>query len=185
MQFTMSRETHDTFRRAQALLRHAVPSGDAAEIFDRAITLLVENLERKRFAETSRPRTATSPADGSRHIPAAVRREVWRRDEGRCAFVGASGRCTETAFLEFHHVEPYAVGGPPTVANVELRCAAHNAYEARLFFGESVVREDTSMWSPHSSDPLRSAPPRAASPAPQLNGRGHKNSATGEWKVPR
>ena len=77
MQLTVSRETHDRFRRAQALLRHAVPSGDAAEIFDRAITLLVEELERKRFAETSRPRVSAPRAQTrrSRHIPAAVRRE--------------------------------------------------------------------------------------------------------------
>jgi hypothetical protein len=48
IQLTVSRETHDRFRRAQALLRHAVPSGDAAEIFDRALTLLVEDLERQK-----------------------------------------------------------------------------------------------------------------------------------------
>ena len=58
----VSRETHDKFRRAQALLRHAVPSGDAAEIFDRAVTLLVEQLERQRFAETERPRAYTPGA---------------------------------------------------------------------------------------------------------------------------
>ena len=46
IQLTVSRETHDKFRRAQALLRHAVPSGDAAEIFDRALRLLIESLER-------------------------------------------------------------------------------------------------------------------------------------------
>ena len=56
IQLTVSRETHDTFRRAQALLRHVVPSGDAAEIFDRAVTLLVAQLERQRFAQTERPR---------------------------------------------------------------------------------------------------------------------------------
>jgi hypothetical protein len=44
MQLTISRETHNRFRRARALLRHALPFGDAAEIFDRAITLLVEEL---------------------------------------------------------------------------------------------------------------------------------------------
>ena len=41
----------------------------------------------------------------------------------------------ETAFLEFHHVVPYADGGAATVANIELRCRAHNQYEASLFFG--------------------------------------------------
>ena len=111
IQLTVSRETHDKFRRAQALLRHVVPSGDAAEIFDRALTLLVDQLERQRFAQTERVR-ATTPSPGrSRHIPAAVRRAVWRRDGGCCAFVGTEGRCGERAFLELHHVESYAVGG--------------------------------------------------------------------------
>jgi hypothetical protein len=146
MQFTISRETHDNFRRAQALLRHVVPSGDAAEIFARALIVLVEQLERQRFAQTSRPRAAGSSMPGTRHMPAAVRRAVWERDAGRCAFVGNAGRCRETGFLEFHHVEPYAVGGEATVGNVELRCRAHNAYEARLFFGEGVVREDRPQW---------------------------------------
>ena len=151
IQLTVSRETHDRFRRVQALLRHAVPSGDAAEIFDRAITLLAEALERRRFAETSR-RCGSAAAPGpagtgrTRHIPAAVRRDVWRRDAGRCAFVGREGRCRETAFLEFHHVEPYAAGGEATVANIQLRCHAHNEYEARLFFGDSVVRESRPAW---------------------------------------
>ncbi|MGH9194643.1 MAG: HNH endonuclease [Acidimicrobiia bacterium] len=53
-------------------------------------------------------------------------------------------RCTEQGFLEFHHVTPYAVGGQPTVENIQLRCRAHNGYEAELDFGPrdpSVVRE--------------------------------------------
>jgi len=146
IQLTISRETHDKFRRAQALLRHAVPSGDAAEIFDRALTLLVERLERQRFAKIERPCASRPIAPGSRHIPAAVRRAVWRRDGGRCAFVGAEGRCGETAFLEFHHVEPYAAGGVASAENIELRCRAHNVFEARLFFGPDVVREQRACW---------------------------------------
>ena len=146
IQLTVSRETHDKFRRAQALLRHAVPSGDAAAIFDRALTLLIESLERQRFAETPRPRASRPAAGRSRHVPAAVRRDVWRRDGGRCAFVGAEGRCRETAFLEFHHVEPYATGGAATVENIQLRCRAHNVYEAQLFFGNDLVREEGPCW---------------------------------------
>jgi 5-methylcytosine-specific restriction endonuclease McrA len=75
------------------------------------------------------------PSGRSRHIPAAVRREVWRRDAGRCAFTGPAGRCGETGFLEFHHVQPYVDDGPATVENIELRCRAHNQYEAELLFG--------------------------------------------------
>ena len=72
--------------------------------------------------------------DRSRARRAAVRREVWRRDEGRCAFTGPAGRCGETGFLEFHHVQPYADDGPATVENIALQCRAHNQYEAALLF---------------------------------------------------
>jgi len=45
-------------------------------------------------------------------------------------------------FLAFHHVRPFADGGPPTEENIELRCRAHNQYEADLFFGAALtVRE--------------------------------------------
>ena len=149
IQLTVSRETHDRFLRAQALLRHAVPSGDAAEIFDRAIRMLLADLERRKAAQVPRPRRPRQCAPNSRHIPAVVRRAVWKRDQGCCAFVGASGRCRETGFLEFHHVQPFATGGKATVENIELRCRAHNAFEASLVFGPSagdVVREATQMW---------------------------------------
>jgi hypothetical protein len=135
IQLTISRETHDKLRLVQALARHTFPAGDLAEIFDRAVTLLLDNLERRRCAATSSPRSSRAATDGSRHIPAAVKRAVWRRDDGQCAFVGRSGRCAERGFLEFHHVQPYAVGGAATKANIQLRCRAHNNYEASLFFG--------------------------------------------------
>jgi 5-methylcytosine-specific restriction endonuclease McrA len=68
-------------------------------------------------------------------VPAAVRRAVWARDDGRCAFIGADGRCGETGWLELHHVVPFARGGPTTAENLELRCRAHNAFEAERDFG--------------------------------------------------
>jgi hypothetical protein len=136
VRFTASAETREKLRLAQDLLRHAVPNGDLAEIFDRALALLLEDLARKKFAATERPRTARNTSSTSRHIPAQVQRTVWLRDGSRCAFVGTTGRrCTATAFLEFHHVRPYAVGGEATAENIQLRCQAHNAYEASLFYG--------------------------------------------------
>jgi HNH endonuclease len=134
LQLTISRDTHDKLRRAQDLLRHTIPTGDVAALIDRALTLLLADLERRRCAATPAPRVAAGAGTvRSRHIPASVRRQVWQRDLGRCAFVGTSGRCRETGFLEFHHVEPYADGGPATVENIQLRCRAHNLYEAGLF----------------------------------------------------
>jgi len=134
IQFTASREFHAKLRRAQALLRHAVPDGDPAAILGRALDLLLIQAETRKAGLTARPRAQRPVSDRSRHIPAAVKREVWKRDGGQCAFVGALGRCAEEAFLEFHHVLPFAEGGPATTGNIQLRCRAHNAYEAEQVF---------------------------------------------------
>jgi 5-methylcytosine-specific restriction endonuclease McrA len=143
VQFTASRETHDKLREAQNLLRHRIPDGDIAAIFDRALTALLAELRKARHAAVSRPRTASASTTG-RYVPAGVKRAVWERDKGQCAFVGAQGRCAERGFLEYHHRVPYADGGATTCDNLELRCHAHNAYEAELWCGtleEDLVRE--------------------------------------------
>jgi hypothetical protein len=111
VQFTMSREAHDKLRRAQDLLRHSIPTGDPAAIFERALTMLLDDLEKRKLAAASRPRAGRPAAVDSRHVPASVRCEVWARGEGRCVFVGSNGRCPERGFLELHHVVPFAVGG--------------------------------------------------------------------------
>jgi hypothetical protein len=163
VQFTVSRETHDKLRRAQDLLRHAVPNGDPAEIFDRALTLLVEQLEKAKLASARRAGRSRPLAAESRRIPAAVRRVVWARDAGQCAFVGREGRCAETAFLEYHHVTPYARGGKATAENIQLRCRAHNQFEAveafgprglmvrecPMTYGEGATRRSIPSWSGH------------------------------------
>jgi 5-methylcytosine-specific restriction endonuclease McrA len=149
LQLTIAKKTHDTLRQLQDLLRHSIPDGDVSRIVDRALTQLLENVLRQKCAATKSPRVGAGESSDSRAIPAAVRRAVWARDGGRCAFVGTHGRCTETAFLEYHHCQPYAAGGKATVENIELRCRAHNAYEAELFFSCDVVRESDgdSFWN--------------------------------------
>jgi len=52
IQFTVSAETHAKLRRAQDLLRHRVPSGDPAGIFDVALSVLVEQIERTTLGAT-------------------------------------------------------------------------------------------------------------------------------------
>lgn len=136
LQFNVDRETQENLRRAQDLLRREIPDGDPGAIFKRALTLLLEDVARRKFAVTSRPRASRGTAPGSRDIPAKVMRAVWLRDGGRCAYIGKNGRrCGAETFLEFHHIDPHAFEGPPTVENISLRCRQHNAYEAELIFG--------------------------------------------------
>ena len=148
IQMTIGGDTLEKLRLAKDLLRHAIPTGDDAAIVDRALTALLDDLMKKKFAAIKARGLSSSPGSGptppsspgakpgagsrSRHIPAEVRRAVFLRDRGHCAFVGTAGRrCRERAFVEFHHVRPYAEGGPATVANIELRCRRHNGYEWR------------------------------------------------------
>ena len=135
LQVTLGEAAHDDLRCLQDLMRREIPNGDPAVIVARALKLLRQEAERKAFAATTRPRPAQTLKPDSRHIPAHVERAVWQRDEGQCAYEGPAARCHERSFLEFHHVRPWAVGGPPSVENVALRCAAHNAYEADVYFG--------------------------------------------------
>jgi hypothetical protein len=147
VQFTIGKESHDKLRRVQALLRREIPDGDPGAVFDRAIALLLERVEKEKLGAATKPRAprairpgADSPVSSgrltSRHTPSHVRRSAWQHDGGQCAFVSKEGRrCTERAFLEFHHIRPYALGGPTSTENISLRCRRHNQYEAELVFG--------------------------------------------------
>lgn len=157
LQVTLSRSAHDKLRVAQNLLRHSTPGGDLGSVLERALDALLAHIEKTKLAIVARPRpirphSAPSTEHGgrdpdshevpptSRHIPAAVRRAVWKRDAGRCAFMGAAGRCEARALLELHHVRPFAAGGEATVENIQLRCRAHNAHEAEIYFGSGKSR---------------------------------------------
>ncbi len=145
-QFVVPKSTHDKLRQAQGLLSHAVPTGDLAQVFDRALDALISQLEVRRLGVSTRElRREGSGSEGgapSRYIPAAVRRAAWERDGGRCTFVSITGgRCRCRIFLEFDHVEPFARGGKATLDNIRLRCRAHNQYEAERAFGRDFMRQ--------------------------------------------
>jgi hypothetical protein len=129
-QLTISGDTLERLRLAKELLRHALPTGDDAALLDCALKALLADVLKQKFAATDRPRGRRGTPNGPRYIPAEVKRAVYLRDFGRCAFVGSSGRrCGERSFLELHHLQPHAEDGPATVDNIELRCRRHNAHE--------------------------------------------------------
>jgi hypothetical protein len=59
----------------------------------------------------------------SRLIPSEVKKEVWKRDGGRCTFPG----CGKRDNLHFDHDIPFSKGGSSLSAkNIRLLCARHN-----------------------------------------------------------
>jgi len=57
----------------------------------------------------------------TRLIPSEIKKEVWKRDKGKCVICGA------TTNLHFDHDLPFSKGGTSlTVKNVRLLCIKHN-----------------------------------------------------------
>jgi len=82
------------------------------------------------------PRSRVAKRFDPRAVPLAVRREVWERDGGRCAWTSPDGRrCGSRWKLELDHIDPAALGGPPTADNLRIACRPHNVFHAVEIFG--------------------------------------------------
>jgi 5-methylcytosine-specific restriction endonuclease McrA len=147
VELTASAELREKIERCCDLMSHANPSRDLAVVMERAIDLLLVDLEKKRLGATTGrgPKTRNSgiarrPVASGR-VSTAVRREVFERDGSRCTFVSEDGRrCDASAFLELDHVHPRAVGGSNDVTNLRVRCRAHNQLWAEQTFGREKVQ---------------------------------------------
>lgn len=134
IQFTAGSELRDKLERLQALLGQ-----DLATAIEAAVTEKLERLAARRFGATKAPRRTldeTDTAPRSRHLPAAVRRQVHERDGEQCTFRLRNGtRCPERRGLEFHHRHPFGRGGDHDPENVCLMCRQHNAHLAERDYG--------------------------------------------------
>jgi hypothetical protein len=139
---TVGEETHAALGQLQDLLSHQVPDRDPAVIIARALDLLLERTLAVKAAVCERPRTGKEPAKRNRHVPASVRRQVWKRDGAQCAFIDGEGRrCRSTRFLEFHHTHNWGRGAEHEPGQIELRCRAHNQYQAELDYGAQLMAD--------------------------------------------
>ena len=88
----------------------------------------------RRVAAGRRPAGAATPTAkpraSGRAIPAAVKRQVWQRDGGRCSYVDreTGRRCNSRHLIEIDHILPYALGGGADPGNLRLRCRAHHRH---------------------------------------------------------
>ncbi len=139
VQFTASAELHDKLQRLAALM----PGADLASMIGASVTEKLERLETRRLGKVKNPRKRLEDADtapGVRGIPAPVRRFVWERDQGQCTFESSGGRrCPERLGLQFHHHDPYGLGGDRSANNVRLLCGPHNLYMAEMDYGNEVM----------------------------------------------
>jgi hypothetical protein len=139
VRFTADEKVHAQLQELRELLRHSVPDGDVGKILARAIGVLLEQVRKRKIGECgseARPCSSRARTPAKRSIPASIRRAVWARDEGRCSYQSKNGRsCGSREAIEFHHRIPWARCKEHKTDNIELRCRAHNQYEAVLDFG--------------------------------------------------
>src|SRR5262245_8724421 len=95
----------------------------------------------------------------TRRPTAAVQRAVAERDGEQCTYVSPDGRRCEEKRLEFDHIKAAALGGPPTVTNIRLRCRTHNGMAARQQFGDAYVELRAAGFRPNSSATASTRPP--------------------------
>lgn len=133
------------YHKARELLRLKLASGAMESVFERGLDALLRQIDPACRHERRKATKASNSLLGgpaTRFIPRAIADAVWTRDGGRCTFVGPDGlRCPATAWIEFDHIIPYALGGrSDDPANLRLCCRAHNQFLARRVFGDLASR---------------------------------------------
>ncbi|WP_242352836.1 MULTISPECIES: HNH endonuclease [Anaeromyxobacter] len=153
LRVTLDRACKEDLETLRSLLSHKVPDGDLAAVLHEAIRCAIEKHGKRKGAvaperktkeakqagttnAAATKKTAAKPPAARTTIPAIVRRAVWTRDGGRCAWVGPDGcRCNSRWRLELDHIQPAALGGLSTIDNLRLACRAHNLLHAEKTFG--------------------------------------------------
>jgi hypothetical protein len=205
IEFTAGQSVRDLLQEAQDLFRNQLPNGDIEVLFERALALLVSERKKQLYAQTDKPRrssdatstdatTTSTSKPNSRHIPNAIKRRVYVRDQGRCRFVSPTGeRCCARSRLEFHHIQAFGFGGPPTEKNIVLFCRAHNALMAERDFSREHIqrciqagraaRTQGSAAKPSAratTQPPHARPTHASTPEPpQLSTPQYKSTRSG------
>ena len=139
-------------------------------ILELALDALIERVEKDRFATGRKPRRKAASSDGatakSRHIPNAIKREVYARDGGRCTFKDASGRrCDATDALEYDHIDGFARVQVHSVDRIRLLCRAHNQHAAEKIYGRAAMeRARATSAATRSGTSSAPSPPERAEP---------------------
>ncbi len=141
VRFATENEFLEEIEELRGLLAHAYPGMSIAEALKYGVQLALEK-HRPRAPAAKPPVAVPAPEpsnerrESARRTPtAAVKREVWARDGGRCTYPG----CKSRHALEFDHIHPWALGGKTSIENLRLRCRAHNQLAAIQTFGQAKM----------------------------------------------
>ncbi len=142
LRVTIDGACKDDLETLAMMLSHKFPKKDLAAVLHEAIRCGIEKHGKRKGAVRPARKVAVMPPKDRTAISAEVRRQVWERDQGRCAWTGPDGkRCGSRWQVEVDHVDPAARGGRATLANLRLACRAHNLLHAEQVYGPEHMRK--------------------------------------------
>jgi hypothetical protein len=144
LHLSVSRGFLEKLEAAKMALSHVTPGASMEQVFEAGLDLLLAK-DAKKKALVAKPRPAKDPAllhFDSRYIPAELRREVWKRDQGRCQWpMEGGGICGSTFQPELDHIDGFQPGKPITAEDLRVCCDPHNQEHARQVFGDAYMSQ--------------------------------------------
>ena len=132
IRFSISKETFQKLSQAKDKLSNSLKRDLSVEAL---VSKLIDNYL------SPKERAVAALSSKIRYIPRALRRAVYKRDNGRCSFVSPTGQCcTESRYLHIDHILPFAKGGKTEISNLRLLCSAHNKLCAERHFGREYIK---------------------------------------------
>ena len=129
LHFTVSRGFIEKLKAAQAALSHGQHGANFETTLEAGLDLVLKRhaarrglVEKPRAESTAADSSGSSgSSDSSAAVPASVKREVWKRDGGRCQWpLESGGTCQSTLRVEYDHIIPRALGGSSAPGNLRL-----------------------------------------------------------------
>jgi hypothetical protein len=121
VQFVANEEQMALFEKAKGLLAHSNPNMSWAELFQKVTEIALQKIDPSQRS-VSPTRKLQDPRKRVANVN--LRREIWRRDHGKCL------KCGSQHALEIDHIIPWALGGETTDENLRLLCRSCNQRRA-------------------------------------------------------
>jgi len=166
IQFVAGKELMGKMEKLKSLLSHQNIEGRYDQLFEKAVDIALEKLDpekrierREKRVQSNSSKTKSIAASKAkpiptsemkkkgRHIPQAMKDQIWKRDQGKCQYRDRKTDriCGSQHTLEIEHLRPYALGGDHQQDNLQLLCRAHNQHKARKTFGTKSVERQMNL----------------------------------------
>ncbi len=135
LRFVIDAETKSKMQELKLWLSHQNPDLTQAQFFKVMIEKMHRQLNPNKpakpqidFKQSVSDAGTKSAKKRSRHIPAAIKKLVWQRDEGCCQFADphSKKKCESKYQLQLDHVHPFRHLGNHSAENLRLLCGKHN-----------------------------------------------------------